>query len=46
MDDEEQLKKELGAKYGDYKPMMAQVKRDLKRVAQLVKISYPLELKI
>ena len=46
IDDEDQLKRELGEKYADFKPMVEQVKKNLKRVAALVKISKALDCKI
>lgn len=44
--DEDDLKKSLGEKYNDYKPMVEEVKKNLKRVADMVQKAYPLDLRI
>ena len=44
--EDEDLKKSLGEKYSDYKPMVDEVKKNLKRVADMIQKAYPLDLRI
>ena len=44
--EEEELKKTLGEKYSDFKPMVDEVKKSLKRVADLVQKSYALDIRM
>jgi hypothetical protein len=45
-EDEENLKEEMGEKYGELNEMVDQLKSNLKRVAQLAKNSRPLDLRM
>ena len=44
--EDEDLKRSLGEKYQDYRPMVDEVKKNLKRVADMSQKSYPLDVRI